>query len=87
MDHFYKTLLSDSSGCYFNWNTVANFRTKLAALTENNPDKWEVGLVEISYPRGYKKQPLHNVLHMASREIKFPVWHYTSLYDIFVSLK
>jgi len=87
MAHFYKTLLSDSSGHYFNWNTVANFRTKLATVIENNPDKWEVGQVEISHPRDYKKQPLHNVLHMASREIKFSVWHYTSLYNIFVTLK
>jgi len=85
MDHFYKTLLPDSTGYYFNWNTVANFRTKLVSMIENNPDKWEVRQVEISYLWGYKKQPLHNVLHMASREIKFPV-HYTSLYDTFVTL-
>ena len=87
MDHFYKTLLSDRSRYYFTWNTVPNFRTKLATLIENNPDKWEVGQVEISCSRGYKKQPLRNILHMDSREIKFPLWHYTSLYDIFVNLK
>ena len=79
MDHFYITLPSDSSGYYFPANTIANFRTKLATPLELEHDKWEVGLVEISYPKGYKKRFLHNTLRLDSEEIKFPVKHYESL--------
>jgi hypothetical protein len=60
---------------------------KLATPVELEPDKWEVGLVEISYPKVYKKQQLHNTVRLDSMEIKFPVRHYTSLHDIFVTLK
>jgi hypothetical protein len=49
------TLPLDSSGYFFPHNTIANFRTKLATLIELKPDKWEVGLVEISYPRSVQK--------------------------------
>jgi hypothetical protein len=78
---------SDSSAYYFPRNTISNFRTKLATPVELEPDKWQVGLVEISYPEIYKKQPLHNTVRLDSMEIKFPVRHYTSLHDIFVTLK
>jgi len=54
IDHLYITLPSDGSGCYFPANTIAEFRTKLAATLELEHDKCEVGLVEISYPKGYK---------------------------------
>jgi len=50
MDHFYVTLPSGSSGFHFPNNTIANYRTKLATPIELEPNKWEVGLVEISYP-------------------------------------
>jgi len=55
MDQFYVTLPSDSSPNFFPNNTIASFRTKLAIPIELEPDKWKVGLVEISYPRGNKK--------------------------------
>jgi hypothetical protein len=48
MDHFYVTLPSD-----FPHNTIANVKTKLATPIELEHDKWEVGLVELSYPKGY----------------------------------
>jgi hypothetical protein len=78
-------LPSDSSGHYFPRNTIANFRTKLATPIELEPNVWEAGLVEISYPKGYKKQPLNNTLKVNSMEIKFPVRHCTSLHDFFNS--
>ena len=54
MDHFYVTLQSDSSSYYFPANTIADLRTKLATPLELKHGKWEVGLIEISYPKGYK---------------------------------
>jgi hypothetical protein len=59
MDHFYLTLPSDSTVYYFPSNKVANLRRKLATRIEIDPDRWEVGIVEISYPKGYKKRLLH----------------------------
>jgi|SRR5215470_1335647 len=87
MDQFYVVLPSDSSAAYFPRNTISNFKTKLATPIELEPDRWEVGLAEISYPKGYRKHSLHNTLKLDSMEIKFPVRHYTSLHDIFVTLK
>jgi len=52
MDHFYVTLPSDSSGYYFQANTIAEFRTKLATPLELEQGKCEVGLIEIFYPKG-----------------------------------
>jgi len=52
MDHFYAILPPDTSGYYFAGNTIADFRTKLATPLEWKHDRWEVGLVEISYPEG-----------------------------------
>ena len=52
MDRFYVTLPSDSSAYYFPANTIADFRTKLATPLELEHDKCEVGLVEISCPKG-----------------------------------
>jgi len=54
MDHFYVTLPSNSSVYYFSANTKADFRTKLATPLEFEHGKLEVGLIEISYPKGYK---------------------------------
>jgi len=54
MDRFYATLPSDSSGYYFPANTIADFRTKLATPLELEHGKWEVRLIEISYPKEYK---------------------------------
>ena len=55
MGYFNLTLPSDISGYYFPANTIADFRIKLATPLEFEHDKWEIGLVEISYPKGYKK--------------------------------
>jgi hypothetical protein len=82
MDNFYVTLPSDSSGSYFPRNKLANFKTKLATPIELESDKWEVGVVEISYSKGYWKRMIHNTLRLESVEIKFPVKHYESLYDL-----
>jgi len=60
MDHFYVTLPSESPRYYFPANTIAEFRTKLATPLELEHDKWEVGLVDISYHKVYKKRYLHN---------------------------
>ena len=79
MDDFYVTLPSDSSGYYFPANTIADFRTKLATPLELEHYKWEVGLVHISYPKGYKKRYLHNTLRLGSEDIIFPVKHYESV--------
>ena len=76
------TLPSDSSGSYFPSNTIANFKTKFTTLIELEPYKWEVGLVEISYPKGTKKLFLLSTLRLESAEISFPVKHYESVYDL-----
>ena len=75
MEHFYLTLPSDSSG-YFPRNTISNFKTKLATPIEFEPDKWEVGLVDISYPKGYKTLFLLNTFRLESAEISFSVKRY-----------
>ena len=85
MEHFYVTLPSDSSGYYFR-NTIANFTTKLAIPIQLRPDQWEVGLVEISYPRGCKKHLLHNTLRLGSEDISFPVKHYESVHGLLAHL-
>jgi hypothetical protein len=54
MDNFYVKLSSENSSYYYPANTIANFTTKLATPLELEPNKWKVGLVEISYPIGYK---------------------------------
>jgi len=52
MDHFYVTLPSGILAYCFPANTIADWRTKLATPLELEHDKWEVGLVDISYPKG-----------------------------------
>jgi len=79
MDHFYVTLPSDSSGYYFPANKMADFRTKLATPTELEHDKWEVGLVVISYPKLYKNHYLHNTFRLGSEDVIFRVKHYESV--------
>jgi len=54
MDNFYVALPSDILDYYFPANTIVDFRTKLATPLELEDDKWEVGLVEISYTKEYK---------------------------------
>jgi len=86
MDHFYLLLPSDSSGYYFPANTIDDFRTELATPLELEHGKWEVGLIEISYPKGYKKRSLHNTLRLDSEEITFPVKHYESVFDLLTNI-
>jgi len=86
MDHFYVTLPSDSSGYYFPANTIADFRTKLATPLELEHGKWEVRLIEISYPRRYKKRSLHNTLRLNSEEKTFPVKYYESVFDLLTNV-
>jgi len=86
MDHFYVTLPSDSSCYYFPANIIADFRTKLATPLELEHDKWDVGQVEISYPKWYKKRYLHNKLLLGSEDIIFPVKHYESVFDLLTNI-
>ena len=86
MDHFYVTLPSDSSAYYFPANTIAEFRTKLATPLELELDTWEVGLVEVSYPKGYKKRFLHNTLRFDSVEFKFPLKGNESVFDFLTNI-
>jgi len=81
MDNFYVTLPSDISGYYYPANKIANFTTKLATPLELQPNKWEVDLVEISYPNGYKKHFRHNTIRLDSQKVIFPVKDYDSLFD------
>jgi len=67
MAHFYVTLPSYSSGSLFLANTISD----MATTFELEHDKLEVGLVEISYPKGYKKRILHNTLCLGSEKILF----------------
>jgi len=86
IDHFYVTLPSGSSGYYFPANTVSDFRTKLAIPLDLEHDKWEFGLVEISYPKGYENRYLHNTLRLGSEDIIFPVKHYESVFDLLTNI-
>jgi len=86
MDNFYVTLPSDSSGFYYPANTIANFRTKLATPLELQHNKWEVGLVEISYSKGYKKRFRHNTIRLDSQEVIFPVKDYESMLDLLTNI-
>jgi len=51
------------------------FRTKLATTLELEHDKLEVRLVEISYPKCYKKRYLYNTLRLCLEDI-FPLKNY-----------
>ena len=86
MGNFYITLPCDSSGYYFPANTIADFRTKRATPLKLEHDKWEVELVEISCPKGYKKRFLHNTLRLDSEEITFPVKHYESMFYLVTNM-
>ena len=58
----------------------------MATPIQLRPDQWEVGLVEISYPRGCKKRLLLNTLRLGSQEISFPIKHYDCLHDFLANL-
>jgi len=70
MDHFYVIFPSDSSSYCFPGNT-ADFRTKLVTPLGLEYDRSGVGLVEISYPKRYKKRFRHITLRLGMEEIIF----------------
>jgi hypothetical protein len=86
MGNFYVTLPSDSSGLYLPANTIPNFTSKLATPLELQHGRWEVSLVEISYPSGYKKRFRHNTNRLDSQEIIFPVKEYQSMLDLLTNI-
>ena len=45
-----------------------------------------VGLVEVSYPKGYKKRFLNNTLRLDSEEITFPLKHYESMFHLLTNM-
>ena len=49
-------------------------------------NKWEVGLVEISYPNGYKKGFRHNTIRLDSQQVIFPVKAYESMLDLLTNI-
>jgi len=61
---------------------MAKFKTKLATPIQFEPGNWEVSLVKISYPKGYKNLFLLNTLRLDSAEISLPVKHYESVNDL-----
>jgi len=77
-------LPSDSSG-YFPNNKRADFRTKLATPLEVEHNKWDVGLVEISNPKGCKKLYLHKKIRLGSEDI-FPLKQYESVFDLLTNV-
>ena len=60
---------SESYGYYFPLIKIADFRTILGTALELEHDKWDVGLVELAYPKGYKQRYLHNTLCLDSEDI------------------
>jgi len=79
-------IIYNSSGYYFPATTIADFRTKAARPLEFEHDRWEVGLIEISYTNRYKRRSLHNTLHFDSEEITFPVKHHESVFDFLTNI-
>ena len=76
---------SDSSGC-FPANRIADFRTKLATPLELEYDRWEVVLVEISYPKGYKKRFWHITLLFGMDETIFTLKYLDSVFDLLTNI-
>ena len=50
-------------------------------------DEWEVGIVEISYPKGYKNRFWYNTLLLGTEEIIFPVKPYESVFDLLTKIR
>jgi hypothetical protein len=49
-------------------------------------DDWEVGLVEISYPTGYRKRIINSTLRLGNVKFNFPVKHYANMLDLAMEL-
>jgi hypothetical protein len=86
MEHFYVTLPSDSSRRYYPQNTIAKYRTKLAAPIQLSQHEWEVGLGDVSYPIGLSQAQdallSISVLILEDATIHFPVQNYRELDDL-----
>ena len=85
MNNFYVTLASDISGYYYPANSIDNITTKLATPFELEANEREIGLVEISYPNGYKKRFLHNTIRLDS-QVFFPVKENESMFDFLTNI-
>ena len=60
MSHFYLTLPSNSSEKYYPNNTLTHFITKLHNDVSLEGE-WEVGLVDIMYPRNWYNVEFQNI--------------------------
>jgi hypothetical protein len=67
-------------------NTIPDFSTKLSTPLELEHDSWNVGLVEIPYPKGYRKRFWPNTVRLCTEEIIFPVKHYESVFDLLTNI-
>lgn len=56
-NHFYLTLPSNSSEQYYGQQHPANYNTKLDHGISVDPDQWEVGLSQFTYPRSWHNIP------------------------------
>ena len=56
--HFYLTLPSNSSKAYFGHQHPSRYKTKLEHAVSLDPELWEVGLAEISYPKSWHNLPV-----------------------------
>lgn len=98
MAGFYVVLPSDSSGNYFPHNTLSSYTTQLAQPLElKREDNWHCALVELSYPYGFDtleysvldddNEMTANVIQTRVGRIVFPVKDYSSLQDIYTTIK
>lgn len=55
--HFYLTLPSNSSKKYYGSQKPNDYKTKLDHAISLDPELWEVGLAQISYPKSYPNLP------------------------------
>ena len=55
--HFYLTLPSNSSKKFYGKQHPSNYKTKLDHVVSLDPELWEVGLAQISYPKSWPNLP------------------------------
>ncbi len=56
-DHFYVTLPSNSSEAFYGRQSPSKYITKLATPISLDPELWEVGLAELTYPATWPNIP------------------------------
>ena len=88
----YITLPSNSLMHYFPQNTLTNFKTNLAKSVITDDSKWEVALVELSFPKswvnvtdGENEIYVENKFHI--RCLKIPAKRYSNNFEFFHALK